>query len=222
MLRRQGDIPSDTMILQSNFHILLTQDSLTEISNRISNVIKRKLGHTELSALVKFISNLPETQFYRLTYPQAQEKMARGFINRHAKMIGVIQEQDLDENLSGINKDTDSGGISDYEKKELFQFTPDENAFKFTAHQDRRGNSVIDKERVDGQRSSPDNILPLDAVKSQYVVNKELYKAMKSLNSFLAPESTEEMFSRIQSINTNYYNINLIHQLIQLDSRNRL
>jgi hypothetical protein len=45
---------------------------------------------------------------------------------------------------------------------------------------------------------------------------------MKLLNSFLAPESTEEMFSRIQSINTNYYNINLIHQLIQLDSRNRL
>jgi len=200
----------------------LSKDTLIKIANSVSQVVGRKLRHSEIDALTKFIARLPETQFYELTYEQATVKMARDFISRHSKILGSVQEQDLDENLSGVSNDTDSGGIVDYGKKELFQFTPDENAYKFSAHQNRRGDSVIDKERVAGSRSSPDHILPADAVKNQYMVNKELFKTMKLIQSFLAPTSTEEMFSRIQSIYTAYDNINLVHQVIQLDSRNRL
>lgn len=222
MFASQGDMPPDTMILHTNFHLVLTRESLTKIANKISKKTGKKMDLNGMDALVKFVSRLPESRFYNKQYDEVHEMIADDFINRRSSMLKQVQEQDFDTKLSGVDRDTDSGTISDYEKKEVFQFTPDENAYKFTAHQDRRGNSIIDQERVAGKRSSPDNILPLDSVKSQYMVNNEIYKVMKLMSSFMAPESIESTFSRIQSNLTNYNNISLVHQLVQFDSRNRL
>jgi hypothetical protein len=215
-------IPQDTLITPDNFQIFLTQEALISIANKVSAITKQKLRHGQIDALTKFIARLPGTRYYQKDYNTAQNMIASDFVVRHERMLRTVQEQDLDEHLSGVDQDTDAGTIADYEKKEIFQFTPDENAYKFSAHQDRRGNSVIDEERVAGKRSSPDNLLPLNAVKTQYIVNKELYKTLKLLQSFMAPESTEEMFNKIQTISTDYDNITLVHQLIQFDSRNRL
>jgi hypothetical protein len=221
--QRQRGIPPDTMITTDNYQLILTQDSLLAIANLVSARTKHKFNANSISTLAKFIARLPESRFYQMSYSETQKAIANDFITRHAVALGMVEEQDVDTVLSGVAEDTDRGGIQDYNRKELAQLTPNENAFKFTAHAERRGNAVIDRERVEGKRSSPDNILPVnDAAKTQSLVNRELYSGMKLLKKFLSPESTEEMFSRIQSTNTNYYNINLVHQLIQFDSRNRL
>lgn len=224
LLRKQGDVtvPPDTLIHHSNFNLLLSEDSLNVIANAVSGVTKRKMRIGQVDALAKFISRLPETKFYQLTYAECIKRIAGDFLTRYPQILATVQEQDVDTSLSGVSDDTDRASITDYQKKEVSQLTANENQFKFTAHQNRRGDAVIDRERVEGQRSSPDNILPLSAVKSQYIVNKEVYKVMKLVEKFLAADSTEEMFSRIQSVATNFFNINLVHQIIQLDSRNRV
>jgi hypothetical protein len=221
-LKLQGDVPPDTMILPSNYEILLTQDSLRNIANATSILLGRKLNQSEVSSIVNFIARLPATQLYEQPYSKCISLIARNFINRHAVQLGSVQEQDRDTVLSGVSGDTDSGTISEYERKELAQLTSNENSYKFTAHQNRRGDSVIDKERVAGRRGSPNNLLPVNRDENQHMVNTELYKTMLLLQNLLSPESTESMFSRIQTIGTNFYNINLVHQIIQFDSRNRL
>jgi hypothetical protein len=210
------------MIATDTYHLILSQESLTTIANHVSKAIKRKLGPNEVDALIKFIARTPESRYYQKDYAGTQKAIAQDFLTRNAKMLRVVQEQDLDDNLSGVSADTDIGGISDYNRKEISQLTDDENSFKFTAHVNRRGDAVIDRERVEGKRSSPDNLLPTSAVKTQYLVNKELFKMARMIQKLLAPESTEDMFSKFQTMNTNYYSINLVHQIVQFDSRYRL
>ena len=214
----------NTMITEDSFRLLLTQASLVAISNKISAIVKRKMRTGEIAELTKFIAMLPAYNYYRMTVDKAQQTIANDFLTRFRVQLGLVQEQDIDERISGIDRDTDSGGIVDYEKKELLQFTPDENQYKFTAHAERRGNAIIDRAKMEGERSAPDNILPLNQVtqSSQAVVNRELYRGMKTIQHFLDPDSVESMFMRIQTGITNYFNINLSRQLLQFDSRNRV
>jgi hypothetical protein len=218
---RRRDI-TDEMITRDTFHLILTQESLVKICNFISSITGKKMTLGSVDALNKFIARLPANKYYQKRCEEVQKQIAADFVNRWAASLGTIQEENFDTHISGVDQDTDVGTITDYNKKEIMQFTPDENQFKFSAHADRRGNAVIDNERVAGLRSSPDNILPLSAEKNQGLVNQELYKSSLLIQNFLAAESIEDMFSRIQSINTNYYNINLPFQILQFDSRNRL
>jgi hypothetical protein len=220
ILKLQGDIPPDTLILHSNFKILLTRDSLNNIANNISSIIGRKLTNGDVKALTNFISGLPGTNLYNLTYAQAIRTIAEKFINRNRN--NLLQEQDDNAKLSGVDQDTDFATISDYNKKEVFQFTPDENVFKLSAHADRRGNSIIDRARVKGERSSPDNILPLNRDAAQKKVNTELLKAANMVQNLVDPDSVEKMISRVQSFMSAYNSVNLVRQIVQLDSRNRL
>jgi hypothetical protein len=219
---KQKRIPADTMITTGNSKLLFTQQSWNLIANKVSRIAGRKLLGGEVEAIKNFIAHLPETNYYQMTYGDATSKIAGDFVGRNATKLGMIREENLDEHISRIDRDTDSGGIVDYQKKELLQFTPDENAFKYAVFADRRGNAIIDRDRVNGERSSPDNILPLSSVKNQYLTNQETFKGMKLLQSFLDPESVESMMARFQGLTTNYYNINLFRQIIQFDSRNRL
>jgi hypothetical protein len=219
-LKERG-VPLDTMITTDTYGLLLTEDSLTSIANDVSGLIKRKLTTGDVDQIAKFCARLREGQYYRLTFRQAQKQIAKDFVARKRVQASTLTEENDDYLISGVAEDTDRGTIADYERKELMQFTPDESQYKFTAHANRRGNSVIDEERVAGERSSPDNILPVAGV-TPPVLNKEMYKMAKAVQSFIAPDSVEKMFTRVQTSNINYYNINLPHQIIQFDSRNRL
>lgn len=220
--RLQGDVPADTLLSESNYKIILTQDTLINIANAVSHLLDRKLRISEVDAIKNFVARMSAMPLYGKRYDNGINIIAKNFVRRHSEKLAAVQEQDRDTVLSGIYTDTDSGGVFDYERKELAQLTSNENSYKFTAHQNRRGDSVIDKDRVAGRRGSPNNLLPLSAEKSQQMVNTELYKTMQLLQNMLSPESTESMFARIQTIGTNYFNINLVHQIIQFDSRNRL
>jgi hypothetical protein len=219
-LREQG-VPLDTLINNSSFRLLLTHDTLVKVADAVSRrTTRRPLAAAQIDQLRKFITQYPPGNLFDRSYHDAILHLANEYVNRgYAARIG-IREEDDDAKISGVAGETDVATIAEYNKKEVMQFTPNENQLKFSTYADRRGNAVIDRARVAGERSSPDNILPAGQA-GQIAVNRELYKAMKLLQNFLEPQSVETMFATVQTATTTYQSINLPEQIIQLDTRNR-
>lgn len=211
----------NTLITPDTFRLILTQESLLRIANETSKILHRKLTTGDVERITAYVARLRDSRFYRITYGQAIINIAREFVNRTITAQRNLSEDNDDYKISGVAEDTDVGTISDYNRKELAQLTPDENQFKFTAHAERRGNAVIDEERIAGRRSSPNNIKP-DFPLTLEMLNAEIYRTSKLIGEFIAPESVEKMFTRVQTSTTNYDSINLPHQVVQFDSRNRL
>src|SRR5271165_3234838 len=126
-------IPPDTMITTDTYGLLLTEDSLIDIANEVSNLVRHKLSTGEVEKLAKFCAQIRESKYYRLNYKNAQRKIAHDFVTNHF----TLREENDDYLISGVSDDTDRGTISDYSRKELAQFTPDENQYKFIAFADR-------------------------------------------------------------------------------------
>jgi hypothetical protein len=218
---RERGIPEDTMISTDTYDLILRQDSLNRISNSISRIIGRKMLEGEINQLVNFIAHARESTYYNLSYAQAIQKIANSFIARFKTARATALEEDNDSLISGVSRDTDQPTISDYERKEIAQFSPDEQQYKFTAFADRRGNAVIDEKKDAGLRSTPDNILPVGSGPPGEL-DKQVYRMAKLVSDFMAPESTEQMFNRIETSNLSYNSVNLRHQTVQFDTRNRL
>jgi hypothetical protein len=215
-------VPLNTAVSTDTYQLLLTKDSLKTIANHASAIVKRKLTESEIRDLINFIRRLPETQFYRKPYGQAQKEMAQMFLVKNRTMREQIEDQEDIANLTKVSEDTSEGSISDYQKKEVMQMSASESSFKAKAFPDRRGNAIVDRGSTYGNRSLPDGIAPRDL--KQEDVNEVMFLAMKSLKEFLDPESLEDFIYKSRE-SENYHtfeDIELSHQTIQLDSRNRL
>src|SRR5271169_178451 len=80
-IKRRG-IPPDTMITTDTYGLLLTQNSLIDISNHVSALIGRKLTTGDVDMLTKYCSQIREGKYYNLIYTRAQKQIAVDFVNR--------------------------------------------------------------------------------------------------------------------------------------------
>lgn len=183
---------SDILVTPDNINqILLTKKNLIHIAGYVSKILKRKLNMNEINNIFEFMKRLSGQDYYYKPLCEAEKKIAFDFLNY------------VNTNLFSENIDS-----REYQYKELSQFTNDENQFKFTSHADRRGVAFIDKKE---RKNQPD-------IAETY---KALYDVSHMIMNALDPESIDKMFNRIQSVHTTYFHINLPHQIIPLDSRNR-
>lgn len=153
-------VPDDTIITPGNWgYVILTKDSLTTICNEISVLTKRALNPTGVKSVVNFIQRLPATKFYNLTLEQARVMMAKDYVRRATTEANAQSETGDVGKLAGM-EDEGPAAMSEYQKRELMQLSGRENQYKFRAASDRRGNALIDSQRVEGLRSSPDSVAP--------------------------------------------------------------
>jgi hypothetical protein len=211
-----------SIITPDNFNILLTGKSVTTIANNVSQLTGEKMHRTDLDILIKFVRGLPPGQYYKLGLAQAQKQIAGQFLSRYDEIVRNFSEESDIEKRVGIDSITDGPGtLLEYQKKEIDQLTRNENQLKYTSFQDRRGNAMVDRDRVDGTRSAPDGIKPSYKV-SDAEVQKALYEGMGTIKKFLAPESIDAMFNHMRQVWTTFATVTLPHQTIPLDTRNRL
>ena len=201
----------------------MTSTALTDISNSISNKVSRKMTEDEIGMLIGFISELPPQQVAGLSYVVACNRVADEFLNRKS-IKNIIKSANLATDpvvLTGLEHVTTDPTIVDYQVKELMQLTPNEHQNKFTSFADRRGNAVVDSNRVLGNSSSPDS-LPSGRKISADDVNRSNFQALKLVNDFLDPQNIQELLSRSSSSYATFLNINLPRTTVPIDSRNRL
>lgn len=221
-LKKRG-IPLDTFITPDNNQILLERESLRDITAKVSERIGRKFTVSEVKRLVEFIRQLPASKYCNTTLIKAQTILANEFLNRYTIKAELAEEEFPTSviALTHLDEITTEPGIDEYQKKEIKQFTKDENQNKYSAFANKRGDAVVDADRVKGIRSSPDS-LPSGKKISIDDLNKANYETLKIVKNFLDPDSIDELLNRYSSTYTNFYNINLPHQVVSLDSRNRL
>lgn len=153
-------IPEDTLMTPGNYgRLVITKQALSLISNRISKITKAPMSAGQINALISHINALPETPFYNLTFVQACDKIAGDYVNRSRIAARTHQESGDISRLADLD-DGGLAGMSEYQRRELEQLTPNENPYSTQAFANRRGNAVVDEQRVDGIRSSPDGIAP--------------------------------------------------------------
>jgi hypothetical protein len=222
-LRRRA-IPPNTVIVPDNYQLLITQESLILISNKISAISGKKLTVTEVDNLVEFISILPQGKFYKLTYEEAQNDIASRYLKRD-EIKRKLWEENADQHLVDLahidDMNSRDSNMEFYQKKEIMQLTDSENQYKFTAFADRRGNAVIDRDRAEGDLSSP-NSVPGTGKITPEVLSSATFQTLKTVDSFLSADAVDNMFKKMNQMWTDFDSINLPHQTIQLDSRNRL
>jgi hypothetical protein len=135
--------------------------------------------------------------------------------------------------------------MKEYQKVELSGLTTNENPLKYSMYHDRRGNSAVDRDRVDGvhivgPRSGPNNIAteerldmdtPTSAIdggasavmlRNQHRIHKEMLKYLRALNGTFTPEAIDEILQRSRSSLITFQSVVLPRQIIPLDSRFRL
>jgi hypothetical protein len=229
LLRRGEGVPPQTTILTpGSFKILLTKPGITGIANNISKITKKKLQRDELRTLIEFIRRLPETQFYKTRLGDAQRQIATMFVSRHRVYEESITEEGDLQAVTGLDDITPDGGMTEYNRKEIMQYTTNENQFKHTAHHDRRGNAFVDHDRVvpshatgTADRTTPSGVKNKWSLQSEAMV-KMMYKTMLGLGNFVKPESIDDRFQRSRQYWLTYQSITLPHQLVHFDSRHRL
>lgn len=220
--RRRALQTQASIITPDNHEILLTQNSLTTIANTVSSIIGKKLQRSDVDNLVKFVRSLPPDRYYSLSLSEAQEKISGQFLSRYHAIANNFSEESDIEGMLGIDHITDGPGtLQEYQKMELEQLTRNENPLKFTEYQNRRGNAVVDRPRVEGERSSPDSLKGSHKV-SDEELRKTTYDTAKLVERFLDPKSIDNMFNSMRQVWTTYQTITLPHQTVPLDSRNRL
>lgn len=184
----RGINPDTTIVTPDNIDLLITKDSLRRVCNAISIQLNRRLSTTEVQTVYEFMKGISGVDFYGKPLAFAEQCIARNYVSRSSHQLPF-------------------GDPNEYQKSELMQYTPDENAFKHASFADRRGNAVIDR--------------PTERQPSADQTNKAMYDMAKIITAFFDPASIDKMLSRIQSVQTTFYNINLPHQIIPLDSRGR-
>ena len=221
-LKKRG-IPLHTILTPDNHQILLEKDTLRNIANIIATKTNRKPEVSDIDQLINFIKILPPHKFNKITLNDAQHKIANWFLERYA-----IQDRIIDENketsvveLTKLNEITDMPGIVEYQNKEINQFTKNENSYKYDYFSDRRGNAVVDYNKVNKNFSSPDSLPPGKKLTLEEY-NKNNYETLSLVKNFLDPDSVEKLIGRISSSYLNFQSISLVHQTVPLDSRNRL
>jgi len=220
--RRRALQTQASIITPDNHEILLTKDSLTVIANKVSGIVGKKLQRSEVDTLIKFVRTLPADRYYSLSLDEAQEKISGQFLSRYQAIANNFSEESDIEHTLGIDHITDGAGtLQEYQKMELNQLTKNENQLKFTSFQNRRGNAVVDRPRVEGDYSSPDSIKP-GWKPDDDDIRMTNYKAAKMVEKFLDPESISELFNGFRQVWTTYQTITLPHLTVPLDSRNRL
>jgi len=232
-LGRRQAIPRNTMLTEDNTDILLTEDSLKTISNLISKETKKEMSASQVRELVQFVSRIPPSQFHNLNLRDSQKRIATQFITRIQAWDDDIREEEDVPRITKLGEITDHPTIVDYQRREIMGLTTDENPLKYAAHHNRRGDAAVDRDRVrqehmHGDRSGPNNLLANGAdtqqalAEKQLVISKHMLKAMKTINSFLNPESIDEIFLRSRQSYTTFQNVTLPHMKIPFDSRYRL
>jgi hypothetical protein len=211
-----------SILTPDNFEILLTVESVTTIANKVSEIIGEKMSRTEVDSLIQFVSMLPPDRYYTQSLMEAQDKIAAQFLNKMPAMAKHFSDESDLEHRLGIDDITDGPGtLREYQKMELDQLTKNENQLKYTSFQNRRGNAMVDRNRVEGDYSSPDSIKPSHKI-TDADVQKALFEGMGMVKRFLDPESIDDMFNSFRQVWTTFATVSLPHQTIPLDSRNRL
>jgi hypothetical protein len=217
-------IGTDMLVTPDQGGILLEKDTLKLIANKISSITKRKFTAADVDVLVKFIRELPPQQFYQKTIGICIDRISQLYIGRNNFRPNIPDGSSIEE-LARINEITDHATVDEYLTQEVMQTTDNENQFKWTAHAERRGNAVIDRDRVNGLRSSPDNIAPSqDLQLRQTQLLDQLNKTVKSVSNVLNPDFVDHLFKRANSslISTQtFQGIVLPRRTIPLDSLNR-
>ena len=219
-------IGTDMIVTPDQGGILLEKDTLKLIANKISSITGRKLTSGDVDTLVKFIRELPQQQFYQKRLSIAVDRISQLFVGRHQNIINSIpRDTGSVEQLARINEITDRGTVDEYLTQEVMQTTDDENQYKWTAHAERRGNAVIDRDRVNGLRSSPDNIAPAaDPALRQIQLLEQVSKTMQSMGRVMNPDFIDHLFKRARSSiagTQTFQGLTLPHRTIPLDSLNR-
>lgn len=237
-LPETGPDPS-TILIENGFEILLTKKCIKQIGNNISRVIGRQLTRGEAEELVNFIQLLPARKYVGIRYDNAQNLIAEQFLRRAQQ--NVREEEDVFTNV-GLDRVTSGpDALHEYQKKELNLLTTDENPLKLSAHHDRRGNAIVDADRVRvahmmGDRSSVYNVkssgMPCSdaggqsgsrGYEQQILDMCQLTAtAMTTFNRFMNAESIENIFARSRNTWTTYESVMLPNQVVPLDSRFRL
>lgn len=242
-------IPDDTLMTPGNYgKLVLTKQALTTIANRVSKITGEKMSANQVNSLVEHIKALPETRFYNITFAVACERIAADYVNRARIAARTRQESGDIARLADLD-DGGLAGLAEYQRRELEQLTPNENPYANQAFVNRRGNAVIDEQRVDGLRSSPDSIAPAaslpygpngpagpisnysggdrvneraGATGSSDEMLKLMIPAMRLIAQTLEPKRLDELLNRNRNAYNTYDNITMIRQTVQFDSRNRL
>lgn len=152
MLGAEGSLPQDSILSDASGQILVTAESLRAIANHITKSIKRQLTTGEIAQLDQFINRLPGSQFSGATLAQAQQKIAGQFINRYKMWDEVAEERDNLSALLHLTNDNEFPTVDDAERAELMGLTDNENPLKFSMFNDRRGRSIISRERAGEER----------------------------------------------------------------------
>jgi hypothetical protein len=187
-------IDPESIITLDNFNILLTQVALTQIANRISAEINRKLEVSEIKFLHTLITRFPSYQLAGKKYNQIVSALAGIFISESLARKNLSRDDEKEE-------------LSEYQKQELKQLTDDEHPYKISAFSDRRGDALVDRKS---------NVVTPD------MVNISLYEGMQVLKKTLSPDFINDIIKKNQTLYTTFTNINLTRQVLQFDTKNRL
>jgi len=219
-LKRRDVIPPDTLLTKDNFRILLSKETFIDVANRVGTTLGFKLTQTQVKEIMDLAARLPPSKFIGLNLSDARSKLANEYLQRGQDYREQYDETQTIRVLADLD-DMGDGTMESYNKKELFQLTDNENQYKITTFANRRGNAILDKDRVDGIRSSPNNLESGKKIsKDEYF--RQILKTMNLINTFLAAESIDNMFKQFNQNTLTFNNVSLPHQIVQLDSRNRL
>lgn len=199
-LRFRG-VNKNDYILSDSKQFYASKDHVIQVANIISKQIDRKMLLEEITELQAFINRLDPFRYDTVDPDKLPNAIAADFVQN--RLIGTQKLRDL------VHTDGPAT-MNEYQKKELNQFTPDENQLKFAQFGDRRGNAVVDRDRIRGKR------MPTEEQKNELFV-----ETADALKSFFDANSIDNLFQRFRANWTNYFNINLPHQILQFDSRNR-
>jgi hypothetical protein len=164
VLNTEGALPQDTLLAANAMNILITADSMRSIANLVTKQINRKLTTGEIGQLDTFIKRLPDSQFAGMQLSSAHQKIANDFIHRFQMWDEVAEEQEDLAALTRIKEQTNEPTYVDAMKAELGALSDNENSLKYSIFHDRKGRSIVSKERAGKERifrdrSTPDNYL---------------------------------------------------------------
>lgn len=160
VLNTEGALPQDTILAANAMNILVTADSMRSIANLITKQINRKLTTGEIGQLDAFIKRLPDSQFSGMPLGDAHVKIANDFIHRFKMWDEIAEEQEDLAALTRIKEQTTEPTYVDAMKAELGALSDNENGLKYSMFHDRRGRSIVSKERAGKERTFRDRSAP--------------------------------------------------------------
>jgi hypothetical protein len=225
-----SEVPPDTILTPEMDGMLVSKRMLIDVSNLIGKKRGQKVGQNEVQSIIKFCGQVRPSIYHGRRYDTAVAQVADDWAQwwrRQQSRDGrgeFMLEEDDNAGVSGSAEYAGGRGtVAEYSKSEIMQFTGDESQFKFAAFQDRRGNAVIDQERVAGHRSSPNNIKPVRTPDQRAEsMAHDIAELNEITRSFLSPKAVDHMMGRLQGYMMNTNNVTLVHQTVAFDSRNRM